>query len=190
MTVTKYTISSDALAMVGGERIDSFDSGTVESEVAGNFYEDELEALLKDYYWSFARRQALLAQSAVTPLEGWDYAYQLPTNFLQLEKVWPDTLSEWDIFEDQLYLNYDESPTIDYVFRPDESTFDKHFLRCFKRKLASEFAVPVRDSVNMASFQEQKFDQAIKQAKVKASQQKVPKGIATRTGYALINVRG
>lgn len=190
MAITKYTLSSDALALVGGERIDSFDSGTVESEVAGNFYEDELLALLKDYEWPFARRQALLPQSATTPLEGWEFAYQLPTNFLQLEKIWPELINEWDIFEDQLYLNYDQSPTIDYVFRPDEAKFDAHFVRCFKRKLASVFAVPIRDSVNAAIYQDKKFEEEIGKAKVKAAHQKRTKSLAARSGYALIAVRG
>lgn len=94
-------------------------------------YENELTA----NPWRFACKKGTLTQLNSTPLNEWQYAYQLPTDCLSVNGLWgvgPDKL--YDIYAGVIYTNITSNPgvlpatlTLDYMFKPDPGTVPSYF---------------------------------------------------------------
>jgi len=154
-------ISSNALQMIGASSIQSFTDPGAGAKVASALYEPILIALLTRTYWRFAVKKQKLNLLSQTPLNGFSKAFQIPTDSLKIERVYPRT--EYAIFEDKLFSNTNDID-IDYVFRPADSALPSYFVLAFTYKLASEFALSVTDNENKNALYEQKFRSAMAEA--------------------------
>ena len=83
MALSDVALCSRALMRIGCAPIASFEDGTAESEIAGALYAPARDALLSAYGWSFATGQVSLTQLEDAPLADYQYAYQLPNEFLR-----------------------------------------------------------------------------------------------------------
>ena len=146
-------ISSNALQMIGATSINSFTDPGSGAKVASALYETILEAMLTTNYWRFTVKQQSLNRLSSTPLNGYQYAFQIPTDSLKIERV--DPRSGYKIFEDKLYSNHTEI-AVDYVYRPSTSSFPAYFVLALTYKLAAEFALAVRDSDKINALYERK----------------------------------
>lgn len=153
--------ASHALQMLGDGSISSFDDPGAGAAVAKALYEPILTALLATTYWRFAMKKQSLNRLSQTPENEFTYAYQIPTDCLKIERVYPRVF--YKIYRDLIYTDA-SSLTIDYAYRPDTSLFPAYFTLALTYKLASEFALAVSDDVNKNSLFEQKFRQAIGEA--------------------------
>ncbi len=82
-------ISNSALVKLGATRIISLTEGTKNANLAGEQYEKVRDDLLRAHSWNFAMARAKLAQLSDAPAFGFDYAYQLPSDFLRAVSVHP-----------------------------------------------------------------------------------------------------
>jgi len=150
---TPLELCSLALTAVGADPITSFDSGTVEAEVASLWYPMTAEALLSSHYWSFALRRAELAElAAPSDAAGWDYAYALPADFLRLQAVGTDATSQGVPFEVRgAQLLTDEAIVeITYVRRASEDDWPGYFQDALVAQLAANFAIPLTENTERA----------------------------------------
>ena len=86
---TPIKVCSRASVLIGGDEIQSFTDGTLESSVADAVYEDIVRAALTNTRWRFATNQQQLNRLSETPTGRWDAAYQLPSEtLLMVEKNW------------------------------------------------------------------------------------------------------
>ncbi len=83
MALSDIALCSRALIRLGAQPVTSFDDGTAESEIAGALYPVVRDAMLSAYNWSFAVGQANLNQLEAPPLADYQYAFQLPSDFLR-----------------------------------------------------------------------------------------------------------
>jgi len=146
-------ISSNALTMIGAGSITSFDDPGAGAASAKTLYEPLLEALLTENYWRFAMKKQSLNRLSQTPLNEFKYAYQIPTDSLKIEKVYPRI--SYKIYRDLIYTDA-SSIEIDYVFKPDTSSLPAYFVLALTYKLASEFALSVTDDTQKNALYEGK----------------------------------
>ncbi len=122
---TDIDIASNALLLIGESPISSFTEDTVAALIAANLYNPTFENLLTLHPWRFASNKSSLSRLTATPTNQWDYAYQLPTDFLVAQHV--DTgNNNFQIYTDKLYSN-ETTIILDYTFKPDESFLPAYF---------------------------------------------------------------
>jgi hypothetical protein len=154
-------IASNALQMIGAKSISSFDDPGAGAAVAKALYTPLLEAMLTNTYWRFAIKKSSLNRLSQTPLNEWQYAFQIPTDNLKIEKVYQ--VRRYQIYRDLIYTDQ-TSIDIDYVYRVEESLFPAYFTLAFTYKLASEFALAVTDNDKKNALYEQKHMMALANA--------------------------
>jgi hypothetical protein len=153
--------ASNALQMIGDEPISSFDDPGAGASVAKALYEPLAVSMLTRTYWTFALKKLPLNRISSTPLNEWQYEFQMPSDMLRVLKVYPR--SEYKIYQDRIYSN-SQSLAIDYIFRANTSEWPAYFTLAFTYKLASEFALAVTDKPNKNAIYEEKFREAMASA--------------------------
>lgn len=149
-------IASNALISIGHTPINSFEDAGAGARVASALYEPRLLALLTDgTYWNFARKTRSLNRLSAEPINDWQFAFQLPTDMLAMERTYPRT--DYQIFEEKLYSNNSEM-MIDYIFRPSTPDMPAYFTLLLEYKMAADFAIPVTNDTQKAQIFAQAFD--------------------------------
>lgn len=120
--------------------------------------------------WRFATKIAALSQVLPVPVGGyWSHAYQLPSDYLKLIKIFPVSYN-FEIYENSLlYANYDntQSPLyLEYQFMPPVVNWPAYFDLYFSYELAAYLAISNAQSVQYAQYLDQKrtFNLAVAQA--------------------------
>jgi len=164
MALSDIGLCARALIKIGAAPITSFDDGTAESEIAGALYSQVRDALLSAYGWSFASGQAKLDRLANAPLADYDYAYQLPSDFLRALSAGSGARGRglnYRIAAGALHSNASEV-VLSYIFRPDESVFPPYFDSALITRLAAEFTIPVTENTSrsetMLKLAEREFE--------------------------------
>lgn len=171
---TSISICSNALLLIGHGTISSFTEGGSGAEVASNLYESSYENVLTMHRWRFASGKAALSRLTATPLNDFDYAFQLPANNLLVNRVFPD--SDYEIFEDKIFSDQ-LTLEIDYVFKPDESKLPAYFVKLMEFHLASQFAVPVTDNSTKGKLYDDMFHSQLRRAKFADASSRPPDAI-------------
>lgn len=170
MSLTETQVINMALSRIGAQRISSYadaDEDNAQSVQARLHYEQTRDALLRSHWWRFARARVQLSANVTDPTFEWDYAYDLPANFLRLWiKPFEDnnvglhnTRYSFSMEGKQLLSNEDEM-YIRYIKRvTDCAQFDPLFVECLVLKLAIKFCMPMsQDSSLYATLYEEMAD--------------------------------
>lgn len=135
-----------ALAEIGDNySITDIDETTPQATLCRRFYAVTRDALLRAYPWSFARHRRTLSALSTAPIFGWDYAFQLPSDFLKLIDF--NGLDAWDlegdfVMEGGKILTDDDTAEITYIRRvEDAQLFDSMFVEAFALKLALRICI-------------------------------------------------
>jgi len=172
-TTAAISICSNALVLIGDNPISSFDEEGTGAKVANNFYETSLKAKLGEYTWNFATKQKKLTKLSETPLNKWDYMYQLPSDHIRTITVYPH--SDYEILEDKIYSSTDDLE-LDYIYRVDESFFPPLFREMLELYLAAKWAIPVTENATNAATYLDFHMKALKKAKTVDSLEKPNRG--------------
>src|SRR5688500_10652792 len=85
---TKIDIANQALSHLGvGKEITSLTERSEEARALNRFYDVALDALLSEFDWPFARKEAALNEAESEPVEGWSYAYRYPADCVSLRRM-------------------------------------------------------------------------------------------------------
>jgi len=187
MALSSIALCSRALLKTGCRSITSFDDGSAEAEVAGNLYEPIRDALLSSNAWSFATGQVTLPQLEAAPVADFDYAYQLPADFLRALSAGAGRGHGLDyrIHERRLHTNASEV-VLTYIFRPLESEFPPFFDQMVIARLAAEFCIPLTDSTSRSEALLKIAESEFKRAKMIDAMQDTPQALED---YTLVGVR-
>jgi len=188
MALNDIALCSRALIRLGAAPITSFNDGTAESEIAGALYAPVRDALLSSYPWSFASGQVELTQLAEAPASDFEYAYQLPNDFLRAISAGSSVRgngARYRISRGELHTDY-ESILLSYIFRPDEAEFPPFFDMVMITNLAAEFCMPVTESTSRAEVLSRIARQELQKARLIDAQQDTPKRLMD---FTLIDVR-
>lgn len=168
MSITAVGIVSNAMVLLGGNTIASFDEESSEARIASNLYPTTYKALQTIHRWRFNTKQGSLNKLTSKPLDGYNNAFQLPVDLLYLIRTLQP--QKYDVYGTQLHTNYEEV-TIDYQYEVSENNLPAYFIQSLEYWLASKFAIPLTGDISKAQFYAQMFEKSLRTAKFNDSTQ-------------------
>jgi hypothetical protein len=123
-TEPKENVCNAALAMLGlrAEIQDLETELTDEARTFRQFYSDAVDETFRSYDWAWARKTAVLAASAATPTEEWQYAYDYPADALAIRRVFNGSTAKIENEETRqtFETGYDAASAVDRVIYTDK----------------------------------------------------------------------
>jgi len=172
-TPRSVSLANASLLKVGASRINSFSDNKNEAVVVNEFYERSYRNLLASYPWSWAMKSETLAQLPDKPLQEYEYAYQLPSDFIWIQRTFPNC--NYKIVGKALHCN-ETSISIKYTFRADEDNMSIMFEQAFMYYLASQICIPLTENVTKNQWLYKEYQDHIKKAKSLTAQQQPQDG--------------
>lgn len=154
MSSTKVQIISNALGLLGKKPIASLASPDGITQSAEQAFDFLLKSKLSTGQWRFAATITQLPQLASPPFPlnpppptpqtsnftYWQYAYQLPGDFLKLIRLYPHNYM-FEIYENLLYCQLTNPLYIEYVQNVVPTALPDYFNQYFKYEIAAELAL-------------------------------------------------
>jgi len=84
----QLTISNGALQKIGAQRIMSVDEKSKEAKICAAEYDKIRKVVLRMYPWGFAAHRVVLSPLAGAPAFKFQYAYQLPSDYLRIIELY------------------------------------------------------------------------------------------------------
>lgn len=154
MSVSKYSICSDACVLIGADPINSFDDMSVESEACKAVYHEVYENLLRHRDWTFTRDYVCLNKLNKCSYLGYKYVYQIPNTVIGVLQGY--NAIEYKITNNkELHCNVDNFVAYCKV-RPDESQLPLDFVLLMKYAIAADISTPVTENASIQGNFEQK----------------------------------
>ena len=144
-------ICNMALGRLGAKRINDYDDASdtkPEAIQCRLHYEQTRDALIRSHWWRFARARATLSANATDPDFEYDYAYDLPVDFLRMKKPYEadgvtELLYTYSLEGKQLLSN-ETSMDIKYIKKvTDPNQFDPLFIEVLVLQLALKMVMPL-----------------------------------------------
>lgn len=155
MAATQIDVASKSLVKLGLKPISSFSGESDPSIVCGQQYPDYRKHCLTVAQWNFTKVKVQLARLTTAPLNKWEYAYQLPSDRLNILQVFnsdnvgiTNTL-EYEVFGDQVYTD-EEEVYIDYQQDVQELRWPDYFTEFVATAFAGEIAITLTDKEGLA----------------------------------------
>lgn len=156
---TSLSICSDALILLGASPISSFTEGSDAAQACDRLYPDLRDSVISNYMWSWSIKKTQLARLAVTPINEWKYAYQLPGDMLSgvIALFTGSGTSQasanygWEVYGDQLYTSFD-TVYIDYQSTVSEDKMPVYFVRLLRTALAAELGFVITDQLAKSDY--------------------------------------
>lgn len=179
---TPIKVCSRASVLIGGDEIQSFTDGTLESSVADSIYEDIARTALTNTRWRFATNQQQLNRLTDAPIGRWDAAYQMPSSSLMLHAVTVNELPiKYDTYGDKIYADAVESDVVigDFTYRADEQDWPSFFILAVQHMVAGAFAISIARDATLSQLMDQKAQFYMAQARRLDSQQQTTRKLNT-----------
>jgi hypothetical protein len=149
------SIVNQALLMLGQNTIRSLEEQTKEAEIAGAFYADALDHVLKDIKPSFARRRAVPSALPGSVPPPYSYQYQVPPDCLLIVSATSgDVVGHWQWEVEGATILSDQSVgQISYIARIPgvEAYMDGSFVQAFSAYLAMKYAYAIMGDANRSN---------------------------------------
>lgn len=145
-------ICNMSLGRLGAKRITDYTDVTdtkPEAIQCRLHYEQTRDALLRSHWWRFARSRKVLSADAGFDDDEWDYAYNLPADFIRFIGIWDESKSGRAttysaVIEGTQILSNESSMAIWYVKKiTDPAKFDPLFTEVLVLQLALKMSMPL-----------------------------------------------
>lgn len=148
------------------------------AELCRLFYDNVRDEVLRDHPWTCATTWASLAQLEETPINGYSYAYALPTSPKCLRVLnASDEDIDYRIESGKLYTD-EEEITIRYIARvTDPTLFDSYLVDAIALRLASELAYALPNKQSMRQDLLAEYVAALRRARGRDAQESRQDGI-------------
>ena len=149
---SQVDIANRALSKLGEARIISLDDDTKNAREIKAAFDYVRDAEFRAHRWHFTKKRTTLPALTTTLAFGWDYQYQLPSDFLQVIQVGltdpivdmsdyrTSGTMDWELEADGVLLSNAEAPLpLRYVARIEDPTrYDATFIEVLACRLAIE----------------------------------------------------
>lgn len=144
-----------------------------EEQILSRWYDQTRLVLLQMYDWNFATKRALLPKLTSSPAFGYQDAYQLPSDFVQLLTI-GDNVYEWDkdfaIEGDEILSRYSYSQTDGLPIRytmdyENVAGMSPLFIQAFSLLLAANVCYQMKNNTSEVQRLKQEFLLVMKMAK-------------------------
>lgn len=142
-TYAKIDLISKALILIGETPLTSLSDPRYGATVGSNLFDLLFETELQSNRWRFACNKKSLSRLTDTPLNEWQFAYQLPSDLLLPLGTWPRI--NYEIYADRIYTN-STSVDLEYMFKPELTKIPAYFNLLMTYALARVMVKPVTES--------------------------------------------
>lgn len=161
MASSGITMASNAMVLLGGSSFAAFTEEKTEARIASQLYETSYLSILTSHRWNFAKKKQVLSRLTTPPLNGYNYAFQIPSDCLYVIDV---DSHNYDIFEDKVFSNAQEL-SMNYTFRVNEDVVPAYFAKMMEFYLAAQFSIPLTGDLSKADMFEKKFEREARTAR-------------------------
>jgi hypothetical protein len=154
-TNTKIGILSKALILCGEKPLESLSDNRYGATVGSNLFELLYENEIQSNPWRFATKKASLSQLNVTPVNQYQYVFQIPTDCLIPSHVYPR--ADYEIYGDRIYTNQ-SAVDLDYRFKPDVADIPAYFAMLMVYACAKDMIKPITESDQAMQLMERKYN--------------------------------
>ncbi len=165
---TLISCMSAALVLAGEKPLNSVTDPRYGAQVVASLTDMIYENELQCNPWRFSCKKAALSQLNYTPVNEWQYAWQIPTDCLSMIGFWgvgPDKL--YEIYGNVIYTNITSGPSntgaaqliAEYQFKPDPSTLPSYFTLLLTLAIAKHICKPITESDSARTKCEQAYNQ-------------------------------
>lgn len=155
LSATKIGIISNALILCGENPLVSLSDDRYGATVGSNLFDLLYEAELQSNRWRFSCTKGALSRLNTSPLNEWQYAFQLPIDMLLPLGVWPYSL--YEIYGPHLYTN-NSTVNLEYQFKPDISAAPAYFQLLMTYVLARDMVKPITESDSAVNVMASKYE--------------------------------
>ena len=167
------SIANLALVRLGQTKITSLTEDNSRAEAIALVFEDSRESVLRSSSWNFATKRASLQQNAEKPDFGYDFSYNLPSDFLKLKRM--QNLSTDFRIEGKKLLTSESTVKIVYISNEkDASLYDSLFVKAMSFRIAADVCKALTGDDNLMIRMEQGFQDALREARVTDSLESPP----------------
>lgn len=142
-TNTKVGLISKALILCGEKPLIALDDDRYGATTGSNLFELIYENELQSVRWRFAMAKRACSQVVSTPLNEWQYSYQIPTDCLLPIGVYP--IEPYEIYGDKIYTNA-TSVTLEQLTKPAITAVPAYFALLLTYALAKNMIKPITES--------------------------------------------
>ncbi len=156
-----------AMTVLGADRITSISDNNENARRLSAIYDECLKDVLRAHPWNFAITRVALAVLVSTPVFGFDYEYQLPSDCLRVIEVTDGTspIVDFKVEGRKLLLNYD-SVYIKYIaYITDTTQFTSQFVFVLASRLAAELAYAITNNKATAELMTQVYMDRLQKCK-------------------------
>lgn len=161
---SKLDIINAAFILLGHRTVNSLgDNSGEDIKKASSLYDLYYNSFLTYYSWRFAIKQLLLSKiNNPDPVLGYDYAYQLPPDYLAVYKLEP--MSRFEIYETYLYTNLSSDVKLYYTHKVSESVLPAYYIEFLIEKFAEIFAMPITQQLELVEIWGKSADEKLNRA--------------------------
>lgn len=170
-------VANRALTKLGSARITSLSDDIKAARSISSCFEDLRDDELRAHRWQFAMKRTSLAALSTAPEWGYQYAYQLPADFLRLDFVgeyYPSPVmdnyigvetQEWAIEGNKILTDYWAPLKLRYI---QQVTDPNQWDVLFREALASRIAMEICEELTQSNEKKQAAAQDYQRAILKA----------------------
>ncbi|MBD1210594.1 MAG: hypothetical protein H9535_19355 [Ignavibacteria bacterium] len=179
MALTKFDIITRATTKLGAEKVNSFDDETVEAQVAQQLYEPTVQAEMSSGYWNCCRKTFELSRDVTAPTDAnWQYQFQLPADYLQVEKAISETGQAVTYqIEGRKVLSNSQRLFLQYLVRIDENDWPIYLQDVIVSRLTWQFSEPLNGEGSTIARALAEYERSRRDARRIDSQQTPPQTI-------------
>lgn len=146
MALTKIQIISNALILLGKGPVTTIAGAGDFGAAADSWYDLLKESVLAKNNWRFATKIQALTKLVETPVvDLYSYSYLLPSDYLSVWRLYPNTL-DFQLYGNQRLYSSVDGLVMEYRYAPDPSLWPYYFIEYFVVELAEKLALAVAKS--------------------------------------------
>lgn len=153
-TQSKISILSKAAILCGEKPITSLSEDRYAVTVGAALFELYFENEVQSGSWRFATAKRALSRLSTTPLNQWQYAFQIPADCLIPVGVYPR--QPYEIYGSHIYTNA-TSLDLEYRVKPNVSQLPAYFSLLMAYRLAADMIKPITESDDAVDIMERKY---------------------------------
>ncbi len=178
--VTQIGVCNSALIKVGAELISDITQTDRSARLLKNLWDHVRDQVLRDHPWHFAVKRVVLAPTGTAPAFDYDYAYDLPNDWIRVLRMDDDHI-DWILENGQILTNESTLNCI-YIFRQDDpSLWDASFGEAFAWKLAEQIAYPLTQSLALKQEMTKSYKEALSLARSMNGVEGIMRGLIANT---------
>ena len=174
MANSEVSICNNALRLVGEKPITSLQDATARARLCLSWYEITRDAFLEEHPWNFTIARASLSRLTDVPSFGFNFAYQLPNDYLRMLDTSPIDAS-FTIENDRQLLTDETTMSIKYIkIVTDPLRFSMNFTMALQTRLALQFTNFITARTGLIDRIAALEDRAVRKAKQLDGQEQYP----------------